>query len=855
MFLLTKFFAQAITTGLSHAIARAKRAPGQLKRFVATWSLRGAANIVDLMTQELARLVGWGLSLTMYLIVACVIMVLCTAQVAHAQTAVQSIDAPSVQQYMAATSDGDLSTFVFRSIIGGFWDSPTSFAGGASTIMGVFFLVLNAAIFSIGAAWMTYGIGCKILSTATSGEAFGGRGNVGAWLPIRYTIGISGIIPIFGGFSLGQVALVTAAGLGVGVCNFASQKVLASTSGFVAMVHPDLAHSSGTATSLKDAAQKIFMYEVCTAASAEQQRDASAAAVAVPLAEQVQEAAIPVDQMGFSSGYALGFGSANQQSSCGQVAVGAAKKASTRSASTWTGDFRSGAVNYDAIAQAAGSAAVKAYSAGLSAFVADIKAVAVKWRNDRAAYNRNGMGALPQIDMLAINRAMTKYATSIQAGMDTAANTVKAGEGAISEAAVAKLKDQGWLGMGGWFATFTEANAAIADAIKAVEFRFVPPDTVDNSEVAGELESASKAYAEAIARASGKTKNVEPESWQERMESILNYSTWCPAALTTETGNCSMGQSIVALVINGAADGSGGTGLVNPIIAVKNIGDWMLTVADSYFSMGLVKKYAPAAHTVLADAGKGITGLLGMDISGKGGEAMTAIMLGMLALGGFMSVFYPLTPFVIWIGAVVQYFVIFFEGLVGMPLAAFSHLDASDSEGLGARTEAGWLFILNVAFRPILMVAGFLGGCTLLIAMGTVIARLFLPAMANAQGNSITGLVSIFLFLASFYGLNVTLAHLCFNMTYLLPDQVLGLIGKASSEAMGRDVHDHHGRMSSEGGSAVNAVAAAVAASTGMPVASAQIVRTNAEGEAERQVQVKAQDKSIASQNPSLNNE
>lgn len=255
--MLLKIIAQAIAQ-VAQMPKRAKQVRMQLGRFFSTWTFKSAANFLDLMMDELARIVGWCLSQAVYLVAAGVIVVLCTAQAAHAQTAVQSIDAPGVQQYMAATSDGDLSTFVFRSIIGGFWDSPTSFAGGASTIMGVFFLVLNAAIFSIGAAWMTYGIASKVLSTATSGEAFGGRGNVGAWLPIRYTIGISGIIPIFGGFSLGQVALVTAAALGVGVCNFASQKVLASTSGFVAMVHPDLAHSSGTATSLRDAAQKIL---------------------------------------------------------------------------------------------------------------------------------------------------------------------------------------------------------------------------------------------------------------------------------------------------------------------------------------------------------------------------------------------------------------------------------------------------------------------------------------------------------------------------------------------------------------------------------------------------------------------
>lgn len=720
----------------------------------------------------------------------------------------QSVEAPTIDQYKAATGSGDLSVFVMHAIVGGFWDSPLSFAGGASTIMGVLFLVLNSAIFVIGTTWMTYGIVSKVVTTATSGEAFG-NAVAGAWLPVRYTIGISGIIPIFGGFSLGQVALVTAAGIGVGVCNFATTKVLEASSNFVAMVHPDLARSGGPANNLRDAAKNIFMYEVCASAVQEQQRNAAAANVPIPAEEILSESPVAVDALGMSAGFGVSFGSRNDQSYCGEVVVGAVKRSGGRSSSSMLG-FRSGAVNYDAIAKGAGDMAVRAYSAGFSAFVSDIKAVSVKWRLDRAQYNAKG-GALPQVDIAAINAAISKYATAIQAGMDSASAVVKGGEGAISQAAIEKIKDQGWLGLGGWFATFTEANAAIADAVNAVEFRTTDPTMGSGSEEANELSSAMTAYSEAVARASGQSKNGD-EGWFSRLSSV------CPQFAVNDTGNCSFGQAAIAGAINVAATDSGGTGLVNPIIAVKNVGDWMMTISETYFSFRPVfsglnwlrAKFTPTS--VLAEQLKNqdkqeSPSSRASDVSSSWN--LEALMMGMFVVGGFMSVVYPLTPFVIWIGAAVQYFVIFFEGVVGMPLGAFSHLDSSDSPGLGQRTEGAWLFILNVTFRPILMVAGFLGGCTLIIGMGTVIAQLFLPAVANAQGNSVTGLASIFLYLFAFYGLNQTLAHLSFNMTYLLPDQVLGLIGRAATEALGRDVHDAHSRVSGQGGFSAGAGLAA----------------------------------------------
>ena len=144
-------------------------------------------------------------------------------------------------------------------------------------------------------------------------------------------------------------------------------------------------------------------------------------------------------------------------------------------------------------------------------------------------------------------------------------------------------------------------------------------------------------------------------------------------------------------------------------------------------------------------------------------------------------------PFLVWMGGVVQYAVVVCQGLVGAPIAALSHLE-TEGEGMGQRSEAGYMFLLNVTFRPALMLFGFFLASGLLIVIGSLLVMLFSSAMANAQGNSVTGVLSFVGFITIFVVAIVTLIQSLFNMIFLLPDQVLGMIGNQGGGAeLGKD--------------------------------------------------------------------
>ncbi len=119
----------------------------------------------------------------------------------------------------AASSSTDAASGFFRFLLGDFWDHPLSMiSGGNSGLFGTLFAIYNAVIFTIGVVWASYGIGSAIVDTANTGEALGKRIST-VWLPIRMVTGISGIMPVFGGFSLSQVVLVLMATLGIGAAN------------------------------------------------------------------------------------------------------------------------------------------------------------------------------------------------------------------------------------------------------------------------------------------------------------------------------------------------------------------------------------------------------------------------------------------------------------------------------------------------------------------------------------------------------------------------------------------------------------------------------------------------------------
>ncbi|MFP5445662.1 MAG: DotA/TraY family protein, partial [Betaproteobacteria bacterium] len=213
------------------------------------------------------------------------------------------------------------------------------------------------------------------------------------------------------------------------------------------------------------------------------------------------------------------------------------------------------------------------------------------------------------------------------------------------------------------------------------------------------------------------------------------------------------------------------------------------SVASKVPAISAAKKFASAAGPLSGLAGKvpGVGAIF--DLTDKAGMLLQMSLGALFAVGALMSLYFPFIPFIAWMGGLVQYVTIFFEGLVAAPIWAFAHLDV-EGEGMGQRAERGYIFILNMLFRPFLMILGFVLAAGLLVVLGTLQMVLFMPAMANVQGNSLTGAASILILLGIFCMLNITLIHGLFNMVTLIPDQVLGWVGNMGNTQLGKEVEE-----------------------------------------------------------------
>lgn len=710
------------------------------------------------------------------------------AGVAAAQS---SGTAQLTQPYLNATGANDMSTQAFTALLGTFFTNPFAAIGTASTLLGSMFLVFNTFILVAGTIWATYGIGVAIVQTAHEGQLMGKKLSQ-VWLPIRMVTGVASLIPAFGGFSLSQAVLVFATTLGIGAANLGFNAMVDGTNNLTTIVAPAFVSPKAQgAASLEQAAFSLFRSQVCMLAQN-----------AYAEAQEREGMNMTADRITANSAAggslaAVTYGKPDAPTYCGGVIVDATNVVADGRSSSSMGGYRVASVNYDNIARTMQQRA----QANFPNFTQQIQALASNWYTSFVA-SQNG-GPVAVMPTLQLEGIAANYYATLQAATGDQTQQAQA----LNSSAIAAMKKFGWFGAGAWYATLAEVNAAMAQAAQSVSFRTFPllvnsggnntklNQAMDGLVASGESAQAAPANAQAKGNSSG----------AQALCALLSSSL--ADATTAPTGNCSFGQSFAMKLIDLSTSGAGGATstngsdlrLIDPIIAMKNMGDYLMVAAESGFviysyvkantGMGESDEKKSSGSSV---AGTVITKVAKFFASGlvtalESIMAMLPMLLGaMFVLGAVMSLWIPMVPFVNWWGGLVQYLTIFFEGIAAGPIWAFVHLDAN-GEGMGQRTETGYLFIINMLFRPFLMLLGFVAAAALMIVMGSFLFWLYPSVMGNVQGNSVTGIASIIGFLFIFWVLMHTLVTTLSNMSVLLPDQALGWAGKAIGATLGRD--------------------------------------------------------------------
>lgn len=644
----------------------------------------------------------------------------------------------------AAQRSGDKSREALVAIFGNVVNDPLV-GGGADTVLAGIFMVANATLLVIGGFIVCYHFLRKISQTAHDGTAFDQQKHI-LWGPIRILWGVASLVPSPNGWSLAQLLMLWGASvIGVGSANLAvDQATAAFDTGNSMVMQPVL-------PSTVKLAQGLFEAHLCMHGI---NRGLSIAAQ--------NGALIPGDEYVNRHPTATGFALSNKSFVCG----GSDLNEFIPPTNSTTGWFSS-SIPLEEIRNA--------HLQALQAMQAGIDQSASAFIDALVSKQQNPNTIIPDAET-AIQAAAAKYEQHV----NTVAATKQGDIRQLASELGNSLAQSGWWTLGAWYQTFAQANTKLSDAVAAKASVYGVASNGDPAMMSLYL-SALAAYKAQQAR-----------------------STYTPPIGATSTGEYTRaavaedpikvigsifsapGQRFVNGLVNLNAGGAG-LGQVNPLIKMKNIGDYTIAVADTGLAVLAAAKGAELAAKWLNIGGIGskIAGVISQ-IS----PILLMIVITLFLIGGALSVYLPLVPTIIWFGAAINWLIVVGEAVIAAPLWAVTHLRGDEGDGLGNHSTHGWVFLLNVMVRPLLMVCGFFLGGACLIAGGTLLNQLFGISVANVQFDSVTGLVSVIFFLAVYLSMAMNLVHTCFNLIFIVPDQVIAWIGGHASSTLGRDDND-----------------------------------------------------------------
>lgn len=652
--------------------------------------------------------------------------------------------ADAISDITSATTADDLSMKGLVSMFGQIVNDPLNAAigDGGDTLASQVIKVFCSSLLIMATAMGGYLFIKKTSQTAHDG-AFLDREKTSFWMPIRVLAGFSMLTPLPNGWCLASLLMLFMAKLGIGIANMGTQATMSAfQAGQTFILQP-------VAPSTDSLARELFRANLCMFGINASLDAVNAAGGFSYAGDYINQSVLPDDN---------GFILKSRSYTCGGATI----------------DVSSASVlsNIDM------SAVQDAHITALNEMQRALRSGAQEFVSGVLARQQNEDASLVSAEAI-IQNASQIYENKVTAALRSA--NLNSQLKNLTAQVADSISAHGWFELGAWYQTLATANnrvsevaaakgsafgssvgqqPATADAYRLVMSAYQAQNSVSANSGAGMLTAKSSYKANEISGTDG----------------VIDYVFH------------TMFQDLTAWSTGLAADDNG---IVNPLIAMKNFGDRLLTTSE----VGIAAFAGLQALSQAADSS-----LLGKMANFVGLKALTGfidsiawfvkiVLIALLGFGITLSVYLPMLPFIIWLMASVNYLIIIGEAIFAAPLWAFSHL-LSDGEGMGHKTTHGYLFLLNLSFRPILMVGGFLLGGTVVSIGGMLLNTLFETAVANGHSSSVVGVVTFVGTLGVYCSLSLALVSTSFSLTNIVPDGVISWIGGHSGAVLGRDAHD-----------------------------------------------------------------
>ncbi|EGM1332178.1 DotA/TraY family protein [Salmonella enterica] len=652
----------------------------------------------------------------------------------------------------AATNPNDLSRQALVTIFGDVVTNPLSASG--STLIGNLYGLFNGIIAILAVVWFMF-IGLRqIISAGHQGQVFGnGRDIVGT---LSIVSGFMMIVPTGNGWSLAQLIMLWGCSImGVGSANLMVQTAADDiASGYSMTVQPIQA-------STRTAARGIFEMELCKYAINDSLADFSStmASSTAPMKETTRTT---------DGNYTVTVSNGSAVCGTASLPVDGNGKTSQSTVSKFFNPF-----NGDEY-----SGVISAQRTAMDKMINDMDSAAREFVTAFREKRETGNGTLPDIET-HIQKAADNYEVTVQKALpkDNA-------ETAKKDALKAYLKTYGWVALGAWYQTFATANQRLADLADRA------PAVTSMSSLG---ESGDTDVFAAV---------IEAYKTQEQ------NSPFTPAlgTITSKNENQAVSASDPKSIIMAAFPGASfanyiateftGTGTssdqVNPLIKMKNIGDYTMGAAETIWVTYTTSRVIVAGgvkslwgHLVDFTIGTGSAIEKGLDAI----SPVVHFLLFMMFTAGFtLSIYLPFIPFIFWMTGIGNWIASVLIGCTAGPLWGATHLGTSQDRG--SRAAYGYIYLIDSMIRPSLMVFGFFFASVAIIAGGTILNALYGAVLVNVQSNSITGIFSIVGFLMIYARICTTMVAALFALQAYLPDHVINFLG-------GRDGVNTMGSMAS----------------------------------------------------------
>jgi conjugal transfer/type IV secretion protein DotA/TraY len=699
---------------------------------------------------------------------------LASVRLAHAQSteSIRSITS-------AANSGTDKSMELLQSVFGSVVTNPISDASGSASAIGQIFGTLNASVLVIGALWACYLFLAAMIATGSEGE-FMGQKRSSIWFTIRNGAGFTLLVPFTGGYSGAQLLMLWATMMGVGIANLGTSAATGVLTSGGSMV------STPVAPQVTSLAKALYEANLCAVAANTGLTNAQAeTGGGITVAQAQQETFV---QQTASGKVVLMTPDGN---SCGGAQVSLASGSSGNSTSS------TGMTALSPDTSAITSALSSAQQSALATMQTTLYSAAQTYVSAVLASSTNA----PPDPQGTINNAAQAYQSSIQSAIQSAGGNISS----MSSTLASNLTQNGWSMLGAWYQSFAIANSELSNAAQATATAVGPTDLSDlpypdvfNTVMAvynKQLEQDESTNVPAVGSATSST-GLAAGSGTSSWNNLMNVSTDPQHILAA----IFPGQNLVNYVTSSmSTSGTGGT--VNPLIGMKNMGDYILDAGWTMFGLYIGNAATNGAlSSGLGWVAKQVGGIATGGVATSANSAFQAavqaagpviilLLVSLFFFGVMLSVYLPMLPFMIWFGGILSWFVTVCEGVVAAPLWAFAHLDG-EGEGMGPRTTHGYIFLLNLMLRPMFMVLGFLLATVGITGLGMMLNSFFSVAMANAQFDSVTGIVSIVAYIVLYVGMCQSLCQALFGLINHLPNAVFAWLGASMGNTVGHEIHD-----------------------------------------------------------------